>query len=219
MPTGYRKLNWIGSNNTNNYIKIYQGLVDNNIGIKATYSHSSCNSADKYMIGNNGVGGRVFLFGINNAWAYGWGGQSTGRTTPRFSTATYPIENGNFYTASLNFLNSKKVYFQNEGGDMSASSEVFSTNNGEIYAFRFNTNNVMGKVKEIYLSYGTELIGHFVPYIRESDNVVGLYDEINNEFHTNQGTGTLEYEELPPSLNDIWVKVGNEVKRVKKVVS
>ena len=34
------------------------------------------------------------------------------------------------------------------------------------------------------------LIANFIPCYRKSDNVIGLYDTVNNVFYTNQGTGT-----------------------------
>ena len=34
------------------------------------------------------------------------------------------------------------------------------------------------------------LIGHYIPCYRKSDNEVGLYDIVNNQFYTNQGSGT-----------------------------
>lgn len=36
-------------------------------------------------------------------------------------------------------------------------------------------------------------IRNFIPCIRKSDNVIGLYDTVNNVFYTNAGTGTFTY--------------------------
>lgn len=40
---------------------------------------------------------------------------------------------------------------------------------------------------------GNTLVRDFIPCYRNSDNVVGLYDIVNDVFHTNQGTGTFSY--------------------------
>lgn len=47
---------------------------------------------------------------------------------------------------------------------------------GKIYYFKIYVNNV--------------LVRNFVPAKRKSDNVLGLYDLVNNAFYTNAGTGT-----------------------------
>lgn len=33
-------------------------------------------------------------------------------------------------------------------------------------------------------------VGHYIPCYRKSDNVIGMYDTVNNQFYTNVGTGT-----------------------------
>ena len=37
---------------------------------------------------------------------------------------------------------------------------------------------------------GNNKIRDFIPAKRNSDNVIGLYDKLNNKFYTNSGTGT-----------------------------
>jgi hypothetical protein len=34
------------------------------------------------------------------------------------------------------------------------------------------------------------LVRNFIPCYRKSDNVIGMYDVINDAFYTNSGTGT-----------------------------
>lgn len=44
------------------------------------------------------------------------------------------------------------------------------------------------------------LVRNFIPCYRKSDNVVGLYDIVNNQFYTNAGTGTFTYgNEIQPT--------------------
>ena len=56
---------------------------------------------------------------------------------------------------------------------------------GRMYSFKAYSNNT--------------LIGDFVPCYRKSDNVVGMYDTVNNKFYTNAGTGNFI---KGPDLND-----------------
>lgn len=56
------------------------------------------------------------------------------------------------------------------------TSTISSGFNGEIYSCRIYNNDV--------------LIRDFVPAMRKSDNVVGLYDRVSGTFFTNAGTGS-----------------------------
>ena len=68
--------------------------------------------------------------------------------------------------------------------------------NGNIYLFALNNNGsvatgFIGKLYgniEIYVE--DIVVRNFIPCYRKSDNIIGLYDLINNVFYTNQGTGT-----------------------------
>ena len=54
-----------------------------------------------------------------------------------------------------------------------------------LYAFKLYDNGV--------------LVRNYVPCYRKSDNVVGLYDTVNNKFYINKGSGTFKYGALLPS--------------------
>lgn len=45
------------------------------------------------------------------------------------------------------------------------------------------------RLYELKMWKDDELVRDFIPCYRKSDNVIGLYDLVNNEFYTNQGTG------------------------------
>jgi len=47
------------------------------------------------------------------------------------------------------------------------------------------------KVYSFEIYDNDNLVRNFIPCYRKSDNVIGLYDLVNNTFYTNQGTGTL----------------------------
>lgn len=65
-----------------------------------------------------------------------------------------------------------------------------------LYLFASNINNYADYYgKDIFLEkfkiYDNNiLVRDFIPCYRKSDNEIGLYDLVNNEFYTNQGTGT-----------------------------
>ena len=49
------------------------------------------------------------------------------------------------------------------------------------------------KLYSCQMYYNNELVRDFIPCYRNSDNVVGLYDIVNDVFYTNQGTGDFTY--------------------------
>ena len=55
--------------------------------------------------------------------------------------------------------------------------------------------NLMSSMRLYYLKMWTDdvLVRYFVPAIRNSDNVAGLYDLANGVFYTNNGTGSFAY--------------------------
>jgi hypothetical protein len=52
------------------------------------------------------------------------------------------------------------------------------------------------------------LVRDFIPCYRNSDNVVGLYDMVNNEFYTNQGTGVFTYGQIQETYNETLLFAG-----------
>ena len=48
------------------------------------------------------------------------------------------------------------------------------------------------------------LIRDFVPAVRKSDNIIGLYDTVNDKFYANSGTGTF-YAPIPQSGTDYYI--------------
>lgn len=86
------------------------------------------------------------------------------------------------------------VYTSNNGTKTTLSSTAF-TSPVNITVFALNNNGEItqhGKVRIYYfrLYNGKSIVRDFVPCYRKSDNVVGLYDLVNNVFYTNKGTGS-----------------------------
>lgn len=102
-----------------------------------------------------------------------------------------------FNSASFSCLYNAYIFGTNRGGNFNEPSNSLSVYYCKIY------------------DNGT-LIRDFVPAKRNSDNVLGLYDIVNNKFYTNAGTGTFiagsektpwRYgKELYVKVNGEWVK-------------
>ena len=51
---------------------------------------------------------------------------------------------------------------------------------------------IIGKIYYCQIFTYNTVVRNFIPCYRESDNKPGLYDLVNNEFYTNQGTGDFD---------------------------
>lgn len=78
------------------------------------------------------------------------------------------IQNNNFQLSSPS--QPYYIFTLNNMGSPSTISNI------KMYYFKIYDNNI--------------LVRDFVPCYRKSDNVIGLYDKVNNTFYTNAGTGT-----------------------------
>lgn len=83
------------------------------------------------------------------------------------------ISNGNY---NGNSLKSLYIFALNNSGNVVANSNI------RLYRLRIYNND--------------NLIRYFIPVVRKSDNTVGLYDEVNDVFYTNNGTGEFIKGEL-----------------------
>ena len=92
--------------------------------------------------------------------------------------------------------NRYKIYVNNQLGLNFPISQSFYS--GNMYFGSYNNNGspaVSSQTEELKLYYckiydNNTLVRDFIPCYRKSDNVIGLYDKVNNVFYTNSGTGT-----------------------------
>lgn len=76
------------------------------------------------------------------------------------------------------------------------SSSGFTTSSWPLYFGGINENGsgtdrpFIGQIYDIKIWQGSTLVRDFVPVVRNSDGVAGLYDKVENKFYTNSGTGS-----------------------------
>lgn len=76
------------------------------------------------------------------------------------------------------------------------SSSGFTTSSWPLYFGGINENGsgtdrpFAGQIYDIKIWQSTTLVRDFVPVVRNSDGVAGLYDKVENKFYTNSGTGS-----------------------------
>lgn len=71
-------------------------------------------------------------------------------------------------------------------------SGAYSASAQKFYLFwaGIDGKNLKGKIKRAKIYDNGVLLRDYVPCYRKSDNVVGLYDRVNDVFYANNGTGT-----------------------------
>lgn len=109
------------------------------------------------------------------------------------SPSTVPTGDGVFH----NFELSQAEGFWIDGVRIGTFNSYTYTDSQSLYLFAFNNNGAplsyaTGKIKRLKLYDNGSLVRDFVPAIRNSDDVAGMYDLVNDTFYTNAGTGTFE---------------------------
>lgn len=93
--------------------------------------------------------------------------------------------------------NEGKYWYLNDSLAITTSDVPSITTEYGLTLFVYNVNGVINsgtfssyKLFNFKEYYGNELKANYIPCYRKSDNEVGLYDIVNNQFYTNQGTGS-----------------------------
>lgn len=120
-------------------------------------------------------------WGLYNATTYGYYGEFIPyETTSSFERHTYEYKNGSWLL---------------DGSIVGSNKSITYNTNLSLYLFGMHrTSGSMtfskGKIYNCKLYSNTQLIRNFIPCYRKSDNEIGLYDIVNNQFYTNSGSGS-----------------------------
>ena len=82
----------------------------------------------------------------------------------------------------------------NVNGNTWKSNITLQSGNQYFYLFALGSNSFTCNAKMKYFKIYEEdrIIYNMIPCYRKNDDVIGLYDTVNNEFYTNTGSGTFE---------------------------
>ena len=178
LPSQYQQVDYIQTDGT---YTINTGVIpSSNLGFRIKYmittmganpSPMSCQES-AYLAYGIIVGtqseNRQIASG-NGSWYDGW-------------TGVYASENV-LYDVEYNYFNSENVYINN--------SKVLGLNsnrdipNSELRIFRGSNSNsyTTGKLYEVLITDDKNVIQHYIPCYRKSDNMVGMYDVENDIFY------------------------------------
>ena len=85
----------------------------------------------------------------------------------------------------------QKEYLRVDNININSESDSNGINWGNFYIFRNYTSTQANiRLYSFKLYDNLTLVRDFIPAKRNSDNVIGLYDKLNNKFYINSGTGT-----------------------------
>ena len=181
--TQYIETNVLVNETTNIEIKcIFTKLFDYNMAVGVW----SCLSASTTSTGNacisaNGVADNnisTYQLGLNTIYEIRLGPMFSGANVNGTEVFSSNVNNVVSTTATISIFAAKDNSTVNNTGSNVPMAEYWGGSYGYV------------KVFYCKLYIGDTLIRSFVPAKRKSDNVLGLYDEVNGVFYTNAGTGT-----------------------------
>lgn len=181
LPNGYQEVEYIKSTGSQ-YIDT--GFIPNqNTGIEIIADYTNLTQSTL-------IASRTAI----NQNAFGFLVISTGTTRYDYGTNTYnigTITGKNTYKLDKNlaYLNGQLIYtFPPTTINSTFSLTMFSLNTGGTQGSYANG----GKIYSCKIWDNGVLVRDFIPCYRKRDNVIGMYDMVNNVFYTNLGTGTFE---------------------------
>lgn len=191
LPSEYERVEYLQSSGSQ---WIDTGVTgDNDIGFNIDVS--AINGNDQVWLGIQtffqlGSNGGVDYTGVY----YGWNGINT------LQYARPTINFGDKHNYKHNFMNSREALFDNvENANYVLNYSTITATTRNVCLFARNKSTGSGvdtefmsyiKVYMFQISKGDKLVRDFIPAVRKSDNVAGLYDMVTRQFFTNQGTGT-----------------------------
>ena len=183
FPTGYTKLQYLESSNTQ-YINTNY-VVKEVDTIEVDYElRSLTQTGDKFILGctdgTNGIW--VETYANNNTWYYRFGSSSS--------------SNRNYGSFASGTLAIKKQHFSVGNTDNSVSYAAMPNRSLIIFG-RLNASDTFKgcwvRISEARIKNGTTMVHRYVPAQRDSDSELGMLDLVDGVFYTNAGSGTFRY--------------------------
>ena len=188
LPDGYTQLEYIESTGTQ-YINT--GYI----------IQSNCAAKYKFLITNNLLGSCIGgVYNNGNDIYFGLIRTADSKLNYRYKADFYLsntiMELNKEYEVEV-ILNQNIQYLIINNIREANSTNTNLINNNTLPLTLFNTNGLSqfltGKIYYFKLYQNDKLVRDFIPALRNSDNIAGLYDLVNDVFYTNAGTGDFKY--------------------------
>ena len=187
LPSGYTQIDYLESDGTqyiDTGVVISADSSDRCVQYEATVFYKTV--AANYM----GATGN-FMFGATatNKWYICATNSSFASTTNKWYDISLSMVKG----ANNGANGTGYTFVVNTGTTTYTLTGSFTsfTTGGTIMLFRYSTNTPIScRIAKFRIVIGAECVRDFIPCIRNSDSVAGMYDIINGQFYTNAGSGT-----------------------------
>ena len=198
IPSTYQEVEWIWRNG-NNYIDTWWIPKANQwFEVKIWYRISSGGYRYAILSNYNGLNNNCLSFEVNS-WVESWNKarffldslswndydifSSNWLTVNSFANIVYTVNNWSSATITVNWTSNswtiQATTFYNVTALLFIDRQL-----------RFSTFNHDSAVSYLKIYENWTLIRDFIPCYRKSDNVIGLWERIWKQFHTNQGSWT-----------------------------
>ena len=154
---------------------IYMRLSSSDISTDSIYFGSRKETDTRFWAGN-----------YSSKLYFGWNTITPSDSRPQITAdQAFDIE--------LNYMNSRVKKYNNNYAE-NITTALSSTNTIPISIFAGNNNGTticesIIKLYEFKVSNNSDIIHDFIPCIRRTDGVAGLYDKVSGVFYTNAGSG------------------------------
>lgn len=184
LPSEYQEVEWVSNNNTYSYFQLPFNYQDNHtFEVYLDFQNNANKSNGAYFGWNNG--GRLLSTGNNtnylgngvsnfNNGSYAWNDRQIVITEIK----TTSPKTTNYYDENYNLLNTRN------------NSRYNNENFGVFIDGTFKSNYCNAKFYQFKVTIDGVLNYDLVPCYRKADNVIGMYDIVNDVFYTNAGSGT-----------------------------
>ena len=206
LPSGYAQLNYIQASNgqyintgfyfndlTKNYVVHLRTTIDGATGVTG-------------QIGYSGINGQVMLTLTS---AYGLG--TSGAGVPNQANHIYDIYQYRDDDASRYMVIDDTTLTQ--GSQTNTSENPYCIY--KLSPISSTYNSFWGKLYELQIYENNVLKINYIPCIRLSDNEIGLYDTVNEEFITNAGTGSFVSGGINVEAYEIYIDGTTETVEIK----
>lgn len=183
LPAEYQEVEYIESTGTQYIDTGYAPTGDVKIQGKV---YTDVQNTEMAVVGSQTDGIEIGFSKTNNRF-FVYSSSSLG-ITPTKSIYDTILE----FTASVTPAPTKELTLNNidNGITQTSTGKNFNYQNVKLNLFQYkNKYYFKGRLYELKIYNNNEIVTEFIPCYRKSDNVVGLYDTVNNKFYTNAGTG------------------------------
>ena len=173
LPSEYQEVEYIESSLKESILTNI--IPKDNMGIYIKFLNQDLNN-NTILLGSSDTNTNFFIGTNLNKLYYGF--NETGETSKNLLDGINIVE--------MNYLNDKKLKLNNEE---ILSLNTLSETNVPISFFGLNQNGIIKlnssfKLYELIISVDNIIKYNFIPCYRLSDNVIGLYDLVNNQFYS-----------------------------------